>query len=89
MTSIRDTILANLTSVSTKKYNGATSLLFLYRELQSYDDFIKSAVDAELYNSFAIEYDTCKKEYLYGDGKYSENVYNDCIEVIKKVIAVL
>ena len=86
---MRDTVITNLTEVSNKKYEGMTSLLYLYREIHPYLNFIKSAIDTELYESLKIECDTCHKEFQYGDGEYSENVFNDCIEVIKEVIIVL
>jgi|LakMenE22Apr09ns_1017241.scaffolds.fasta_scaffold09600_1 hypothetical protein len=89
MTSISDMIITNLREVSIKKYEDLFSLLSLCKVIGEYDSFIKSNIDTKLYETLGIEFDKCYNEFQFGNGEYSENIYNDCIKVIEEVIAAL
>lgn len=86
----RETVITKLKESIEDEYTDSNNLLAVCKVIGIYDNYIYDNIDNELYKKLELEFDTSYKEYQYGDNnKYSHLVYNDLVEVVKKVIDAL
>jgi hypothetical protein len=79
-------IITDLKNICDDGYAETSSLLQLYRHVNGYKAFIQKNTTDELYQSLCVELKCVINEHLYGDGEYTDHVFNDCIDALKKVV---
>jgi hypothetical protein len=80
-------IVFKLKHICSDEYYADSDLFILYRDIIEHKGFIRKTTTDDLYESLCTELDCVFYEARFGDyGDYSEKVYKDCIEVLKKVV---
>ena len=91
MTSMRDTVITNLTEASNIEYSDKSDLLNIYNVITEHDKYIRMNISRELYMKLELELYTIFNEYEWGGNceTYPKLVYNDGVKAVKEVIAYL
>lgn len=61
-------------------------LITLWRKLYNYNDFIELYISNDLYIKWINGLFNLQYEWIYGNGKNSENIKIDCTIILKNII---
>jgi hypothetical protein len=80
-------IVFKLKHICSDEYYADFDLFTLYRDIIEHKGFIRKTTTNDLYESLCTELDCVFYEARFGDNDdYTETVYNDCVEVLKKIV---
>lgn len=79
-------VIMKLETICNADYYRTASLNELYIDINNLYDYIQNNISKELCESLHTEMKSVYYEIRLGDGDSYDIVFNDCIEVLKKVI---
>jgi hypothetical protein len=79
-------IITKLKYICEDEYAKNSSLISLYRDIIEHNNFIHNNTTEYLWQNLCIELDYVYNELYLGYGVYSEYVFNNCINVLKKIV---
>ena len=79
-------IIDRLKYICCDEYSEKTFLFTLYTDIIQYKDYISVKTSPELYQQLCTELDCVYNESRFGDGEYTDDVFSDCISVLKEIV---